>query len=719
MLKDLPGSKLWKILFITILGVTLITASVIMTFNSHKNEIINQQKEQIITNAETASRSLQTFFIEKCHGMDLYFNSIVFNIENSEILKTQMKDILEQYYQKEKEYIHNLSFITAEKGKELLDTLSQNSNNTFCSNYEYQPEGFFVLYLIKPLYIEKEFIGIIKAGINLNKVYDKILYPVQVGDKGYCTVKDQNGIILMHGTKSQIGINSKEDRKKLHPELDPKGVDQLVENQIGGKSGSDIVNSYWWDNVEAGKVKKIIGYTPVSVVENYWVVSVIMEYAQIAGILHRTLGITLLVGLVLVLFFGTLIYYVTKELKSSRYMQKEWMYERELSEAVYQLRKQEEKVQQYDRLQTMGILTGTIAHEFNNLMTPILIYCELLLQGINNVSERQEAVSEIAAAAKRCTELSRQLLDYGRTENIEAKMLVFDAAAAIKSTLKMTEKLIPKEVRLVPFISTKPVRILGNQGTLNQIIINLCTNAYQAMRNTGGEIQIVLENRQDTALLIIKDTGCGMDEEVLSNIFEPFFTTKMPGEGTGLGLPVVHRLVSKMKGVITVESELGQGTTFTITFPIVAVSEGQENSKGTKQEYIIARNRRVMILDDKKEIVKSIARGLEKINWTTEGYTNPVKAYAHLKENSEKIDILLTDYSMPIINGLELSTVIKKLNPNIRIIVMTGYLEKDLETYIEKGIIDAYVIKPVSVKEIVETANKLYSDNNYDLILRN
>jgi signal transduction histidine kinase len=708
MLKDLSRQKIGMVLCFTVLGVIIITASVIMTFNIHRNEIIKQQKEQIITTAETASRGLETFFREKRRGMDLYFNGVVQYMEEEDLLNKQMEAILDQYYQKEKAYLYEIDFLTKEILKENRILVPATNNNAFYGSYNYQEACFYVLDLFKPLYLGKKFLGVVKASINLNTVYDEILYPIQIGEKGYCTVKDRNGIILMHGTKSQIGIDSKEDRKKQHPELDGEGINRLVENQIRGESGSNLVVSYWWDNLEAGKVKKIIGYTPVSVVADFWVVSVIMEYALIADILHRTLGMSIGIGILLVFFFVSLIFYITKELKNAQRMHMEWMYERELNEAAYRLKKQEEKVQQYDRLQTLGMLTGTIAHEFNNLMTPIMIYCDLLKDQIQGKAEMKEEVEEITIAARRCTELSKQLLDYGRTEHTEGKPVVFDAALVTKNTIKMFEKLLPKEVLLLSYICKDPVLILGNPGALNQIIINLCTNAYQVMKEKGGKIQLSLTVKENKAVLLIEDNGYGMDKTIMENIFEPFYTTKKPGEGTGLGLPVVKKLVKGMKGTILVESETGKGTIFTLTFPIQAAALEQSKGKVEHHEYIVNKEYRIILLDDKPDIVKSIKKALAKTNWIIEGYTNPTTVYAKLKEQANKFDILLTDNSMPVVNGMELSTVIKRLNPHIKIILMTGYPEKELQEYIDKGIIDSYLIKPVSETDIIVKIDELY-----------
>lgn len=707
MLKDLSRQKIGMVLCFIVLGTIIITASVIMTFNIHRNEIIKQQKEQIITTAETASRGLETFFREKRYEMDLYFNGVVQYMEEENLLNKQIEAILNQYYQKEKAYIYEIDFLTQEVLKESQILVPTTNGNAFYGNYNYQEAGFYVLDLFKPLYLGEKLLGVVKASINLNTVYDEILYPIQIGEKGYCTVKDRKGIILMHGTKSQIGIDSREDRKKQYPELDKEEVNRLVDNQIQGKSGSDLVVSYWWDNLEAGKAKKIIGYTPVSIVEDFWIVNVIMEYSLIADILHKTLRMSIGIGILLVFFFASLIFYITKELKNAQRMHMEWMYERELSEAAYRLKKQEEKVQQYDRLQTLGILTGTIAHEFNNLMTPIMIYCDLLKNQMPG-EEIKEEVEEITIAAKRCTELSKQLLDYGRVEHAEAKPVIFDAALVTKNAIKMFEKLIPKEVVLLSDISEEPILILGNPGALNQIIINLCTNAYQVMKESGGKILLSFTVKENKAILVIEDNGCGMDKTTMENIFEPFYTTKKPGEGTGLGLQVVKKLVKRMEGTILVESESEKGTTFTLTFPIQAVKLEQNKVKEENHHHIMNKEFRIMLLDDKPDIVKSIRKALIKTKWIVEGYTNPTTVYAKLKESTDKFDIFLTDNSLPIVNGVELSTIIKKLNPHIKIILMTGYPEKELQKYLEKGIIDAYLIKPISETDIIAKIEELY-----------
>ncbi len=704
MNKDLLKRKIAGVFLITLVGILIIIASIAVIYSTHKNAIVNQAKEQVITTAETASRGLETFFLDKRKNMDLYFNGILNYMENQDMLKNQMENILRVYYETENTYLQQVVYLTEEEFKRKEKFIEIRQKSVFGS-YEYKEDGIFILNMYKPLYLSGYLSGYVMACINLNAVYDDILYPIQIGKNGYCTVKDRSGMILMHGVESQIGINSKTDRKKKYPDLNPEGIDRLVENQISGVSGTELVKSYWWDKVEDGKVKKIIGYTPVNVMEDFWVISVIMDYDQIEEPLHQTLTMSILVGFLLMLFFGFLVFYITRDLKNKQQMQMEWKYERKLYESESKLEKQEERAEQYDRLQTMGILMGTIAHEFNNLMTPITIYCDLLASRFAKDEDSAEEIAEISSAALGCSELSKQILAYVRKETQEERMLPFDGAAAAKTSMKMIEKIIPGNIKLNYQISSKPIFLLGNPGALNQILLNLCTNAYQAMKEEGGRLEVIFQHIENgEAELKIKDNGCGMEEETLKNIYDAFYTTKAPGEGTGLGLAVVQRLVSRHKGKIQVESTPGKGTAFTIIFPVLERKKLNKSKKDTVYEEVINKKLKVMLIDDKPEVLRALKKGLNITNWKLECFTNALPALEKFKKNPEKFDIILTDLSIPDMNGFELAAFMKKRNPAIKIIVMTGCLEKDINEYIGKNIIDAYILKPLNIKDIIEKA---------------
>ncbi len=707
MNKDLLKRKVVGVFLITLAGILIIITSIVAIYSTHKNAIVNQAREQVITTAETASRGLETFFADRLKNMDLYFDGVLSYVEDQDILKDQMESILLPFYEIEKAYLYQVVYLTEDEFKTKENNIKIRQNSVFGS-YEYKEGGFFILNMYKPIYLSGSLNGYVLACINLNAVYEDILYPIQIGKNGYCTVKDRSGRILMHGVESQIGINSKTDRKKNYPNLNPQGIDRLIENQISGKSGTELVNSYWWDRVEAGKAEKIIGYTPVKVMEDFWVISIIMDYGQIEAPLHQTLIMSILVGFLLMLLLGFLVFYITRELKNSQQMLMEWNYEKKLYESETKLEEQEERVEHYDKLRTMGILMGTIAHEYNNLMTPITIYCDLLASRFEEEEEAKEQIAEISGAALRCTELSRQILEYGRKDSKEERLLSFDGTVAAKTSMKMIEKIIPKKIKLSYQISSKPIFLLGNPGALNQIILNLCTNAYQAMKEKGNRLEVtfrLLENEK--AELKVKDNGCGMEEETLKNIYDAFYTTKAAGEGTGLGLSVVQRLVIRYKGQIQVESIPGKGTVFTITFPVLERKELAAAEKDIVYKEITDRKLNVMIIDDKPEVIKALKNGLNLTKWRLEFFTNALLAYEKFKKNADDFDIILTDLSMPDMNGCELAAIMKKRNPAVKIIVMTGYPEKDIQEYLAADIIDAYMVKPVNVNHIIAKAAQL------------
>jgi signal transduction histidine kinase/ActR/RegA family two-component response regulator len=685
--------------------------SITIGYNTHKNTIVKQQKKQIILIAETASRSLERFFEEEKKGMDLYFDGMLSNISDVDTLRNQIDDIISVYYESEKTYLNSINFYLPGEIEE-----KNRKEETVFDTYEYQREGYYILNLVKPLFANNELGGYIVTSINLNKVYDEILAPIQVGELGYCTIKDRKGIILMHGTKNQIGIDSKSDRMEKHPDLNSEGIDKLLESQLRGESGSEIIVSYWWDNIEAGKVKKILGFTPVQIVEDFWVLSVIMDYSQVAKPLQNALRITILIGIILVIFFGSLVFYITRELKNTQRIRMEWKYQAELNEASNKFKKQEEQVQQYDKLQTIGILTGMIAHELNNLMTPIMIYCDLLSMKFAKNDDVMEEVSGITAAAKRCAELSHQLLAYGREDKEKDQKEIFDSSLVVKNSMKMIAKLFPREIKLTFDISNKPIFLSGNPGEINQILLNLCTNAYKAMKGTYGKLEVTYQKISEYEVeLNVSDTGCGMDQETMEQMYNAFFTTKLGGEGTGLGLSVVKQLVVKYGGRIQANSLENKGTIFTIILPILDKLPVTHERSVTNRIEIEKKKFRIMVLDDQIEILKPIKKGLSMTKWKVEYYTNPGFAYGVLKEKKDEFDILITDISMPSMSGLELAAIIRKSNPEIKIIAMTGYLNKDIQEYVDNNIIDGFLLKPITTNDIIDMVAKIISKSDIKL----
>jgi signal transduction histidine kinase len=259
--------------------------------------------------------------------------------------------------------------------------------------------------------------------------------------------------------------------------------------------------------------------------------------------------------------------------------------EAEIRERVSSERKRldlERRLLHRERIATIGTLAGGVAHEFNNILTPILLYSQLALNDTTPDSPRARDLGRIVAAAHRARNLIKRILTFSR-EMDSLDVSAFSLRSTVEEALALMRAVVPANVEIVLEAPQQEIRVSGDPSLVHQVIINLCTNAYQAMRQTGGRIgvrllpieELLIEGQAESgpaALLEVTDTGHGIDPTVIEHIFEPFFTTRDVGEGTGLGLSVVHGIVTSMGGTITVESTLGKGATFKVYLPLTAVA---------------------------------------------------------------------------------------------------------------------------------------------------
>jgi signal transduction histidine kinase len=261
--------------------------------------------------------------------------------------------------------------------------------------------------------------------------------------------------------------------------------------------------------------------------------------------------------------------------------------ETEISERASSERKRldlERRLLHRERIATIGTLAGGVAHEFNNILTPILLYSQLALNDAPPDSPRARDLGRIVSAAHRARSLIKRILTFSR-EMDSLDVSVFALRSTVEEALALMSAIVPANVEIVLEATQQEMRVAGDPSLVHQVIINLCTNAYQAVRQSGGRIVVRLRRieelpvegqaeSQPAALLEVTDTGHGIDPAVIAHVFEPFFTTREVGEGTGLGLSVVHGIVTSMGGTITVESTLGEGATFKVYLPLIVVAAG-------------------------------------------------------------------------------------------------------------------------------------------------
>jgi PAS domain S-box-containing protein len=389
--------------------------------------------------------------------------------------------------------------------------------------------------------------------------------------------------------------------------------------------------------------------------------------------------------------------------------------DRKLAEEEKQ--KLEEQLRRSQKLETIGTLAGGIAHDFNNILTPIMGFTEMSLINLKENDPMHYKLEQVLNAAFRASKLVEQILLFSKqSENEHFSLLL---PPLIKEALNLLRPSIPATVEIVSQIDTNCGKVLADATQIHQVIINLCTNAWQAMEEKGGRLTIKLDQTlldEDTlklcprlekgnyAKLSVIDTGAGMDEDTVEHIFEPFFTTKEVTKGTGLGLSVVHGIIRNHKGDILVLSDLGKGSAFHIYLPI----ENLESVSVKEEKEIVSKgNESILVVDDDVSVGNMIYHMLVSIGYTVDLYNSSTEALKAFKHHPEEYNLMITDMAMPNMTGIDLSREIQKANPDFPIIIMTGnsgFITKDLR---KKSGIDKVISKPIEMKVISSAIRKV------------
>ncbi|MEJ2641231.1 MAG: response regulator [Desulfosarcinaceae bacterium] len=381
----------------------------------------------------------------------------------------------------------------------------------------------------------------------------------------------------------------------------------------------------------------------------------------------------------------------------------------EVAEEISDRLKMEEQLRQAQKMESLGTLAGGIAHDFNNILSAILGYAELALQEARNEAGLADFLKEIYKAGERAKELVRQILTFSRRGDTKLKPLRIELI--VKEALKLLRSSLPTTINIVQKIEKELDPILADPTQIHQIIMNLCTNASHAMTPDGGELVVTLAKadlgretfRRFVDLkpgrylkLTVSDTGCGMTPEIMAAIFDPYFTTKDLGEGTGLGLAVVHGIVQEYGGDIRVQSEPGKGTTFSIYFP--AIKKEASASSKDDADHLPGGDERILVIDDEPAILKVMQRNLSYLGYrvTTQGDSR--QALALFTADPTAFDLVLTDMTMPKMTGDRLAKAMLSIRPDIPIALCTGYSRQIDAQQVKADGIRALLMKPVSQK---------------------
>ena len=377
----------------------------------------------------------------------------------------------------------------------------------------------------------------------------------------------------------------------------------------------------------------------------------------------------------------------------------------------------EKRLLQAQKMEAIGTLAGGIAHDFNNILFPLLGYAEMLQEDLPEASPEQERITEVLQAGLRAKELVRQILTFSRQRARKLKPVKIQPI--LKEALKLLRSTIPRTIDIRTEIDPGCGMVVADPTQIHQVIMNLATNAYHAMQESGGQLIIFLGQTRigpgpaatdelppgRYALLKVIDTGTGIEKETMDKIFDPYFTTKSQGKGTGLGLSVVQGIVKNCKGDIHIYSEPDKGTEVHLYLPVMETGENDPTA-GTNK-VMPGGSERILLVDDEEAIVKMESLMLERLGYRVTCRTGSLEALEVFRADPYRFDLLITDMTMPDMTGIRLIKKIRGLRADIPVIICTGYSDLiDKEKSAELGI-QGYLVKPVMKSDLTPTVRNV------------
>ncbi len=392
---------------------------------------------------------------------------------------------------------------------------------------------------------------------------------------------------------------------------------------------------------------------------------------------------------------------------------------REGKQAEKEREKLQEQLNQAQKMESIGNLAGGIAHDFNNILSSIIGYTELALDEVEKDTSIEDDLQEVYHAGNRARDLVKQILTFARQSDEKLKPIQIDII--VQEVLKFIRASIPTTIEIKQNIESESL-IMGSSTQAHQILMNLCTNAAYAMENEGGTLEVNLQDITvdrstnwelpglkfgDYIEMKVSDTGTGIQPEILKNIFDPYFTTKGPGEGTGMGLAMVHGIVDSYGGKIMVDSILGKGTVFTIYLPI---ARKRGDHRAYESGALPSGTERVLFVDDEASIAKMGGQILERLGYRVNVRTSSVDALELFRSKPDDFDLVISDMTMPTMTGDKLAMELIASRSDIPVILCTGYSKKISDEIASNIGIKAFAYKPIVKADLAKTVRKVLDE---------
>ncbi len=381
----------------------------------------------------------------------------------------------------------------------------------------------------------------------------------------------------------------------------------------------------------------------------------------------------------------------------------------------------ESQLRQAQKMEAIGTLAGGIAHDFNNILAAMIGYTELALDDIHEASEARGNLEQVLHSGFRAKKLVQQILSFGRRTDPERKAVKI--GPVIEEGMMLLRASLPTTIEIEEEVEDKTGTVSADVTQIHQLLMNLCTNAAHAMRERGGVLTVRLDRvdlGEDAAAgcvelspgayirLIVRDTGEGMAADIADRVFEPFFTTKKTGEGTGMGLAVVHGIVKSHGGTITVHSEPGRGSLFRVYLPLLE-AEASETGPASRQP-VPKGSEHILFVDDEKAIADIGKRMLERLGYVVTCRTSSPEALQVFRADPHRFQLVITDQTMPKMTGVDLAKELLEIRPDIPIIICTGFSTRISHQSAEELGVKRVLMKPLAARETAEAIREVLDE---------
>lgn len=707
------------------------------TYDAYTQMMIAQQQQHLLITARAVSQNLSLYLSEQLRNVEILTQTPGFLTQFHTYYETGdqkgLKEYVLSYMLSQNQGVSRL-YLLDQNGDEVfrynqypflesfdesvlhLDQLAEGRQTGLGSAFRISPQHYG-LTMVNSITDGSDYLGAVVSVLDMDALYQQYMAPLQ--GTVDIIVKNERGTVIMHPESEMLTFNYFRDIQGLDTLPEYESLWDMLQLQYQQEEGAAIYRAC------SGGIlperEEISAFSRMNLSGTSWYISAVMPYSQVVRMVNENLNrFAFLVTVIFVLIASSILIIYGLQ-KNRQKLQIETRYLRDMNRTLEELHESREQVRHYQKLQTIGALAGGIVHEFNNLLTPIMGYSEFLKQQLGPENEYYEDIDEIYKAGGRAKEIVDQILPFSRRETDSTQYNVVNLNAVIWDALKMVRMLLPSSVRLVVKPYSGPINIYGSATQIHQVLLNLCTNAYQAMEAAGGTLTVATRRVFQDQLpeqyhpvaegefvrLEVSDTGCGIPPEMLSRIFDPFFTTKAAGDGTGLGLSVVQNILISHGGFIEAESAVGRGSRFLVYLPVTSqlpAAAAQEESGGGRTGM-----GSVLLVDDEVRVVRYFKRRLVHQGYQVDAFTDPEEALNAFRLNPGQWDLLIVDEAMPKLRGTALLQHMKQQNHSLRVILVTGLVgDSAIRLHAERQI-DEILTKPVEFEALAEAVARLLS----------